>query len=310
LQPCRDELAIIHAMVLLEMSGQEMKGVQLRTVALPALDLRILARMGPVVLMFVIVLALALTAVAGEHPEQDAQLAEKTGVEFQPRLGEYHYEIRWARQRVATGIIAVRKDGDQYVLTADQRTTEFIDRIYRVRYRGETRIDAADLTPLASIIEEEVKKRKKVQQVKYDTDAGTVMVKETRTQRRKAEKEVRTYEIQSEKGILDVFSAIFLARSFDWSIGERHMFMVFVGEKQYTVVLDCIGTHAIEIEGNRYPVWVIQPGIRKNTETKSSSASQKTRIFIAADESRDIVKIETEPGIGTVTLRLVKYLEQ
>ena len=85
--------------------------------------------------------------------------------------------------------------------------------------------------------------------------------------------------------------------------------MVFIGEKQYAVVLDCIGKDAIEIEGNRHPVWVIQPGIRKSTETQPSSVSQKTRVFIAADESRDIVKIKTQPGIGTVTLRLVKYLE-
>ena len=282
----------------------------MKAVSLPMANVCNTAHVRLVMLLAVIVLVSDLTGIAAEHPEQDAQLAVETGVEFQPRLGEYHYEIRWARQRVATGIITIRKDGNQYVLTADQRTTEFVDRIYRVRYRGETRIDAADLTPVESIIEEELKKRRKVQRAKYDTASGTVTVKETRTRARQAEKEAKAYEIQSDTGILDVFSAIFLARSFDWSIGERHAFMVFVGEKQYAVVLDCIGMQVIEIEGNRHPVWVIQPGVRKSTETKPSPVSQKTRIFIAADESRDIVKIETQPGIGSVTLKLLKYLGQ
>jgi len=293
-----------------EAQGLETKEVPLRTLSLPNPDWRTIARFHPVVWMVAIVLAAALTGMAAEHPEQDAHLAIETGVEFQPRLGEYHYEIRWARQRVATGIIAIRKEANQYVLTADQRTTPFIDRIYRVRYRGETRIDAAALTPVASIIEEEVKKRSKVQAAEYDTASGSVRVEETRKKGKNGAGKTKTYALQSDTGILDVFSAIFLARSFDWSVGERHDFLVFVGEKRYTVILDCIGMHTLEIEENRIPVWVIQPAVRKTTDTKPSSAVRKTRIFIAADESKDIVKIETEPGIGTVTLRLVRFLAQ
>ena len=263
-----------------------------------------------IALMVSIVLTGGLTSVAADHPEQDAQLAVKTGVEFQPRLGEYHYEIQWARQRVATGIIAIRKDGNQYVLTADQRTTKVIDRIYRVRYRGETRIDATAFTPLESVIEEEVKKRRKVQKAEYDRTSGSVSVEETRTKGKRSEIKTKTFELQSDTGILDVFSAIFLARSFDWSIGEQHGFIVFIGEKQYAVSMDCIGKSTFNIENESIPVWVVQPWIRKTTDAKPSSAARKTRIFIAADESKDIVKVKTESGIGTVTLRLVQYLEQ
>lgn len=211
---------------------------------------------------------------------------------------------------MATGTIAVRKEGNQYVLTADQRTTDFIDRMYRVRYRGETRIDAATLAPLESIIDEEVKNEKKVQRAQYNKNAGSVTVAETRTEDKRAKEKTKTYEMQSDSESLDVFPALFLARSFEWSIGERQEFTVFIGKDQYAVILDCIDRHALEVEGNRIPVWVIQPTARKIKNAKPSSKVQKTRIFIAADESRDIVKIETEPGIGTVTLRLVRYSKQ
>lgn len=261
-------------------------------------------------ILILAVLATCLSGFAAEHPEQNAQLADETGVEFQPRLGEYHYEIQWARKRVATGTIAIRRQGDHYVLTADQRTTPFIDRIYRVRYRGETRIHAADMAPVESVIDEEVKRRKKVQEAKYDEASGSVTVKETRTKGKHAQNEIKNYEIHSDKGIVDVFSAIFLARSFDWRTGEQHGFSVFIGEKQYAVTMACIGMSALVIEDQRMPVWVIQPEVRKIGEDKASSTSQKTRIFIAADDSKDILKIKTRVGIGTVTLRLVKYMEK
>ena len=259
-------------------------------------------------MMILIILVARPAILAAGHPEQDTRLAAQTGVEFKPRLGEYHYEIKWAHQRVANGIIAIREEGDHYILTADQKTTAFIDRIYRVRYRGETRIDAQALEPVESIIEEEIKTRKKVQKAEYDKASGSVMVQETRTREQPDNNEVRTYEIQSDKGIMDVFSAIFMARSFDWSIGERHEFMVFIGEKQYEVTMDCIGVSTFEIEGDKIPVWIIRPGIRKTTRDKASPIGRRTRIFIAADESKDIVKIKTNVGIGAVTLRLVKYL--
>ena len=263
-----------------------------------------------VVLLAMLLLMIGLRGFAAEHPEHNAELAVRTGVEFQPRLGEYHYHIKWARQRVAKGIITVRKDDEHYILTADKRTTKFIDRIYRVRYRGETRISAAALTPSKSVIEEEIKKRKKVQEATYDSASGTVSVAETRTKGDPARTETKTYDIASDEGILDAFTAIFLARSFDWSIGERHSFLVFIGQKQHAVTMDCIGRSSFAIEGRTIPVWVILPRIRETTEAEPSAVSQKTRVFIAADDSRDIVKIETEPGIGTVTLELVRYRQQ
>ena len=251
----------------------------------------------------------AMLAMAAEHPEQSDRETVAPGMEFRPRLGAYHYEIQWAGSRVATGVITIQQEGDQYRLTADQRTTEFIDRIYRVRYRGETRIEAADLSPSESVIEQEVKKRKKVQKARYDSDTGAVAVEETRSQKKRGKVKTKTYELRSDTGIVDVFTAIFLARSFDWSVGERHAFQIFIGEKQYVVTLDCVGVSTFDLQGNTIPVWVIRPGIRKTTEVAPSPVSQKTRIFIAADKSKDVVKIKAEPGIGTVTLRLVNFRE-
>ena len=104
-------------------------------------------------------------ALAFQQLEQNDQAAAETGVEFQPRLGDFHYEIHWAKTRVATGIVTISKEGEYFRLTADQKTTDFIDRIYRVRYQGETRIKVQSLSPSESFIQEEIKEDKRVQKI-------------------------------------------------------------------------------------------------------------------------------------------------
>ncbi len=247
-----------------------------------------------------------LNANADVPPGQDDQAA-RTGVEFQPRLGEYRYEITWGNSRVATVSVSVQREGDHYVLKTHQQTTDFIDRVYRVRYRGEAHIKVEDLSPTRSVIEEQIKKRKKVQKAEYDTQTGAVTVEEQHSAKDAPTAQPNAYELNSGGDVVDVFSATFLARSFDWDVGERHEFMVFAGEKQYQVTLDCIVKSSYEFEGETFPVWVIKPGIRKTTKAEPYGIHEKTRIYLVADESKDIVKIESQPGIGTVKLRLIEY---
>lgn len=261
----------------------------------------------PALMVFVVISVTRYPALAAAQPEQDDRAVAATGVEFQPRLGEYHYEVTWGRTRVATATVIIERDGDHYRLQADQKTTDFIDRIYRVRYRGETHIKVEDLLPVDSVIEEEVKKRQKRQEARYNSETGSVAVVETRSMKNQSTVEKNEYELQSDTGIVDIFSAIFLARSFDWQIGERHEFQVFIGTKQYQVTMDCIGVSTFVLDDDTIPVWVIRPDVRKKTEDRKSSVHHETRIYISADESKDIVKIKSKPGIGTVKLRLVKY---
>lgn len=251
------------------------------------------------------------TVFAYEQPEQDDKAAAATSVEFQPRLGTFHYEIHWVKTHIATATVTIERDGEHFRLSADQKSTKTLDRIYRVRYRGASRVKVDNLTPDESIIHEEVKKRKKKQETSYDEKSKTATVVESSIGKDNAVIKEKTYELNTDSGIVDVFSAIFLARSFDWSVGERHQFQIFTGKKQYQVSMDCIGTGKLRAAGTTIPVYIIRPGIRRTDKEKNSKRTSKivnkTRIFISADESRDIVKVKSESGFGNVYLRLVKY---
>lgn len=248
--------------------------------------------------------------IAAAQPEQDDATALTTGIEFQPRLGEFHYDIHWGIKQVASGVISVSREKEHYVLKVHKKTTDAIDLVYRVRYRGETRLKAEDLSPIHSTLKEEVRKKKKIQDARYDPATGKVNVVETRSKRKKSgDKKVKEYEFQSDSGIFDAFTAIFLARSFDWQLGESHQFTVFIGKKQYQVSLDCIDKSMLELPIGTIPVWVIRPGAVRLADGKKYSDRKNTLLYLSADESRDIIKIKTKPGIGSVKLRLVKYVQ-
>ncbi|BCS96349.1 hypothetical protein DSLASN_19810 [Desulfoluna limicola] len=260
--------------------------------------------------LMLLILVVAAPLIAAAQPEQDDVAAAATGVEFQPRLGDFHYDIHWGIKRVASGVISVSRDSDHYVLTLHKKTTDAIDLVYRVRYRGETRIKAEDLSPDHSILSEEVKKKKKIQDARYDPATGSVSVVETRSKlKTSGGDKVKEFDLESDIGIFDAFTAIFLARSFDWQLGESHQFSVFIGQKEYDVSLDCIEKMKMDLPIGNIPVWVIRPTVVKRDDGKESSGGENTLMYLSADESKDIIKIKTKLGIGSVELRLVKYVE-
>ena len=257
------------------------------------------------------VLSLAMTIGVGlawaKTPPQSGPQAiadAERPIEFSPGLGQYHYEIRWGPKQVAEVIINIERDGDAYVLRVDQKSTKAIDRIYRVRYRGETRINVTDLSPVESVIEEEVKKRKKVQKAQYGPNSGSVTVTETRSRLNRSDERTKVYELRSDTEIVDLFSAIFLAQSLDWQEGERHTFMVFIGQKLYQVALDCLGPGTYTLGDQTIPVWEIRPYVRNATENKASRLHKNTKLYLSADETNALVKIKSELGIGTVKFTL------
>ena len=261
--------------------------------------------------LFIGLFILNLPGTAASQPEQDEQAAAASGIEFQPRLGEYHYEITWGLNHIGKGVIAIEREGENYILRAEKKTTGLLDRIYQLRYAGEARIKAEDLSPVESIVIEENRKRKKVQVTQYPTSEETDTVKVTETKSRRDKEKVKTkeFEFVSDTLVVDMFSAIFLARSFDWQVGERHEFTVFAGSKKYLVNMDCIGETMFSVGDETLAAWVIQPTFRRLNEEDSTFTHEDTLVYLSADESKDIIKVKSKLGIGTVKLRFVKYMQ-
>jgi len=240
-----------------------------------------------------------------EVPEQDLLRAEEQAVEFNPRIGTFYYVIVWGVSRAADARVSVKREGDYYRMVADQATTPFIDRIYRIRYSGETLIEADDLLVKKTLIKGEIGKRTRVEEINYGEE-GQVESVVTKTKPRSPPKR-EVYEIKSETFAIDVFAAVFMARSFDWKQGESQQIEIFTGDKHYLITLDCLGQSIFEQGDIRTPAWVIRPGSQNLDDPGAATTYSKTRIYLSADESRDLLKIKTSLGFGTIKMTLVEY---
>ncbi len=240
-----------------------------------------------------------------EVPEQSPLTPPEPGIEFNPRTGTFYYIIEWGKSKAADARVTIKREGDFYKMTADQETTPFIDRIYRIRYSGETIIHAEDLLPKQTVIKGQFGKRQRVDEIYYGED-GEVEAVVTKSKPR-SPPETEVYEISSETFAIDVFAAVFLARSFDWKVGESQQIEIFTEDKHHLITLDCLG-HALYEEGTiRTPAWVIRPGSHNLDNPKAETVYSNTRIYLSADESRDLLKIKTSLGFGTIRMTLVEY---
>lgn len=261
----------------------------------------------------IILISPSLFEAAGfAQPEQNDTKVNETGIEFQPRLGEYHYDITWGDNPAGTGVVTILRDDDVYILKARSKTRGLIDKFYRLRYVGETKIKKEELVPISTTVIDENKKRKKVQEIEYPDpiDSGSTKMVETQYYKEK-QRNVQTneYEFESETEILDIFSAIFLARSFDWLPGERHRFSMIIGTSQYEITMSCIGETHLTVGNQSIRVWVISPMAYKTSEKPTSGTKGKILVYLAADESRDLIRIKIDVGFSIVKLHLVKYFD-
>ena len=81
--------------------------------------------------------------------------------EFQPRLGTYHYKITWGKSDIAEARIAVDKQDDLYQVTLKARTQNMVDRMFKLRYRGEGQVSAEDFAPVHAYFQEETRSKQR-----------------------------------------------------------------------------------------------------------------------------------------------------
>lgn len=266
---------------------------------------RIFYRVLTLILLFCLFTGHYESAAAFEVPEHAPVPSQGAYIEFNPRIGTFYYVIKWGSSKASDARVTIEREGEFYRMIADQEATPFIDRIYRIRYSGETLIQAEDLIPKKTVIKGEFGKRTRVDEIHYGEE-GDIEAVVTKSKPKSAP-ERQVYEIKSETFAIDVFAAVFLARSFDWQEGESQQIEIFTGDKHHLITLDCLGQGIFEEGDIRTLAWVIRPGAHNLDNPKAKKIYSKTRIYLSADESRDLLKIKTTLGFGTIKMTLVEY---
>ena len=202
--------------------------------------------------------------------------------------------------------MTVSKQGDYYRVVADSMATKAVDFIYRLRYRGEGTITGDTFASVRTILTEQKGSERKTTKIFYRED-GEIETEVTRKNKDESP-DTTVKKFRPEREVLDIFSAVFLSRSVDWRIGLSEQFEVFTGRKTYIVTLNCLEKTQFKKNDIEIDAWVIAPAAIDPNKPDQKPRLTSTRIFLSADNSKDILQIKTKTGFGTIEVLLTDFV--
>ena len=225
--------------------------------------------------------------------------------EFAPPLGTYHYKVTWQRAGIAKAKINVSRKNGIYKIRIRAKTLNILDKIFRLRYTGEGQISAENLAPVLMHMEHRTGSSHRQTHVEFRDD-GTIESVRVRTKEGKKPK-TKKRVIESDNFTIDPFSAMFMARSLEWEIGESESFQVFTGKYRYEVTLNCQGKAHINALGKQRDVWVITGTVRNMDKPKRKSKMGQSTILLSADKAKEVMLIKSKTKYGKVTAAFMKF---
>ncbi len=219
---------------------------------------------------------------------------------YEPSLGVYEYRVSWQGIGAAKVKVYVEKLDGEYHVSATARTNRYIDVFYKLRYRA-SGIFSSDMTPKRMEIDQRENSRTKQDKVAFLPNGNIHAV---RWKRGKLE----TDEVFDPQNFtLEPFSAGFLARSLPWELGQTRHFDTFSGKSRYLISLTAEDRTEMNVNGETRPVWVVVPKVIKLTSGDGKSKLREARIYVTADERREILLIKSDVFIGSVNTQLVSF---
>lgn len=215
--------------------------------------------------------------------------------------GTYNYTVSWQGIPAADATASIEQEGLKYRLGIQARTYSGIDILYKLRYNAQSLISAVDFSPYKTIIDQQENSKLKNTQITF-LDNGEINAIRTTVG-----KDTKSITFTPNNFTLEPFSAAFLARSLDWKLGDTIELDAFNGKSRYLVKLTAVDKIKAKINDQDRDVWVISPKVTNLTSPEQTNKLREARIYVTADKAREILKIESEVFIGTVTTELVSY---
>ncbi len=218
--------------------------------------------------------------------------------------GVFEYEVSWQGIPVASASINVQDkevdSADAYFVEANAKTNKVIGIFYKLRHTSHSLFYKDNLKPIRFSFNQTENSRKKSSEITFGDDGHIRSVLEKNG---KLEEE---REFVTNNQTLDPISAAFLARSIPIKIGQKASFDVYNAKNRYLISFEVTSIEDISLPGQKLKrkAYKVIPSLKKLTDTEGEKRFRKAEIWIAADESRDVLKIETEVFVGTVSAYL------
>jgi len=223
---------------------------------------------------------------------------------FKPLLGRYSYSVSWNGIPAGSIELELNRKDDDYEIHAKARTAKGIDLVYKLRYESQTVLAADTLKPKHSLAVVQTNSKEKTTELEFLPD-GKISSKRKNHQGR-----VKTLKFNSDNFTLDPFSAAFLALSQEWKVGENRRFDLFSGKSRHLIELSAVEKTELKVNGAKRPAIVIIPTLIKKLNVTKETKKKKLRqakIYISADQRREILKISSDLLFGSVNTEMVGF---
>ena len=216
---------------------------------------------------------------------------------------EYQYDVSWQGIPVASAQISVNEtDKDSqpfYSVAATAETENIIAMIYRLKHRSVSVFHADSLQPVSFSSQQKERSKARSREVVFERDGKIIT-----SAKKDGEVEEAPAAFYSDNLTLDPISAAFVARSLPVTVGTEATFDVYNGKHRYLISFLVAGRETIEVAGKTWDAFKVVPTIKKLTDTDPDTRLKSATIWISADSSRTVLKLESKVFVGSVSIEL------
>jgi len=193
-------------------------------------------------------------------------------------------------------------DGKKVIqVRVDAKTSGALDLIWKMRDTISSTFDAVALTPAHFVFSQRENAKVIDTEAKFDQ-----RTKRWAVNRQEVGKLTKNYQFES-NNTLDPITAVYLARSTEYKVGDKLYFKVFGGRYQYLLELHVEKKEPVEMEsGKTIEAYRIVPRIQNITKRGYAGRVNEAVIWISADERRVPIKMSSKVIFGSVYLELVE----
>lgn len=189
-----------------------------------------------------------------------------------------------------------------YQVRVEAKTSKALDLIWKMRDTIRSTFDAKALLPSRFTFNQRENSRIIDTEARFDRSN-----KRWSVNRQQAGKQPRVYHFNS-SNTLDPITAVYLARSTDFKVGDKLYFKVFGGRYQYLLELFVEKKEPVALEsGETVEAYRVIPRVQNLTKKGYASRFSEATIWISADERRLPIKLSSKIAFGSVHLELADY---
>lgn len=255
------------------------------------------------------VIFLVFFSVAAGQPTVTSPAPEKVPV-YQPKYYPFDggeravYKASWNGVPVATAVVATTSQwigGKKfYNVRVEARTSRILDLFWKMRDTITSTIEAKPLAPTQFTFSQRENLKVIDTVAKFDRSAKKWSVhRDERT-------EVKKYEFDQPPNTIDPITAVYLARSQDFKVGDHLYFNIFGGKYRYLLDLEVERREKVHIASGSIDAYKIVPRIKNLMKDGYAERVNEGSVWISADERRSPVMLSSRIFVGSIYIERIE----